>query len=161
MSQSEKPPFDGFDDVAEQVTPPHEHPVIPDSYKSGTGFRMMFAAIVLAVVLGGAFLFISGIKAQDEAQLAAATEAKANQPPLVEVITVTAAPPSQQLTLPGRLAGGTRLPYSRVSAAISRSGSPISATGSKSIRPWRRSILQSSMPSSKPPKRSSRLPKPK
>ncbi|MGB8736927.1 MAG: efflux RND transporter periplasmic adaptor subunit [Rhodomicrobium sp.] len=121
MSQSEKPPFDGFDDVAEQVTPPHEHPVIPDSYKSGTGLRMMFAAIVLAVVLGGAFLFISGIKAQDEAQLAAATEAKANQPPLVEVITVTAAPPSQQLTLPGETRGWyTSTIFARVSGYITK-----------------------------------------
>ncbi len=121
MSQSDQPPFDGYDDVAERVSEPHAHPVIPDGYKSGTGFRMMSAAIVLAIVLGGAFLLMSGIKAQDAAQLAAATEAKANQPPLVEVITVTAAPPSQQLRLPGETRGWySSTIYARVSGYLTR-----------------------------------------
>src|SRR6516162_1461368 len=77
LSQSDKPkiensdqPFDGYDDVAEGAPEPHKHPVIPDTYKSGTGFRLTVLAMLLTVGLGAAFFLVSGIKAQDEAQLA-------------------------------------------------------------------------------------------
>ncbi len=114
-------PFDGYDDVAEAVAEPHAHPAIADSYKSGTGFRMTVAAAVLAIVLAGTFLLMSGIKAQDKAQLAAATEARAKEPPIVEVMTVTAAPPAQPLTLPGETRGWyTSTIYARVSGYLTR-----------------------------------------
>ncbi len=128
LSQSNHPepaktpsPFDGYDDVAEGVAEPHSHPVIPDSYKSGTGFKMIAGALVLAIVLSGAFLLVSGIKAADRAQLAAATEAKAQEPPAVEVITVEMAPPTQVLRLPGETRGWySSTIYARVSGYLTR-----------------------------------------
>ncbi len=128
MSQSEHPesagtgrPFDGYDDIAEGVSEPHAHPVIPDGYKPGTGFRMMTSAIVLAIVLGGAFLFVSAIKAGDRSQLAAATEANVKEAPAVEVITVGLAPPTEGLTLPAETRGWYESTiYARVSGYLNR-----------------------------------------
>lgn len=114
-------PFDGYDDVAEQVTEPHAHPVISDTYKSGTGSRMTVFAVILAVALGGAYLMVSGIKSQNETRLAATTEAKAKEPPIVEVTTVAAAPPNQSLILPGESRGWyTSTIYARVSGYLTR-----------------------------------------
>lgn len=127
MSQSDlhdlanrpQPPFDGYDDVAEGETEPHSHPVIPDGYKPGTGFRMAASAVVLVMALAGAFWLVSGNKASDRAQLAAATEAKASEPPAVEVITVGKAPPTQSLILPGESAGWyASTIYARVSGYL-------------------------------------------
>ncbi|MGO9483232.1 MAG: efflux RND transporter periplasmic adaptor subunit [Rhodomicrobium sp.] len=127
MSQSDQPkpakrpkqPFDGYDDVAEGVTEPHTHPVIADEYTSGTGRKLIISAIVLAVVLGGAFVLVGGIKAHDQAQLAAATEAKTQEAPVVEVMTVGAAPPVQTLRLPAEARGWyTSTIYARVSGYL-------------------------------------------
>ena len=69
---------------------------------------MRVAAVVLAVTLGGAFILISSIKAHDRADLAAATEAKTQEPPMVEVMTVGAGAPAEVLRLPAKRAAGTR-----------------------------------------------------
>ena len=129
LSQSDQPkpanrpkqPFDGYDDVAEGITEPHTHPVIADEFTSGTGRKLMTAAIVLAVVLGGAFLLVSGIKAHDQAQLAAATEAKTQEAPIVEVMAVGAGAPEQTLRLPAEARGWyTSTIYARVSGYLTR-----------------------------------------
>ena len=98
-------PFDGFDDIAEGITKPHPHPPIASAYKEGTGRRLAISAIILTVALAGAYLYVNSIKAQEEAGLAAATEAKVKEPPAVETITVTLAPPTQPLRLPGGTKG--------------------------------------------------------
>ena len=98
-------PFDGFDDVAEGITEPHPHPPIPFGSSKGTGRRLAISALVLTVVLGGAYLTVSFMKTREQAGLAAATEAKVKEPPAVEVITVTLAPPTQPLRLPGGTEG--------------------------------------------------------
>ncbi len=126
MSKTDQPeisnieqPFNGYDDVAEALTEPHTHPVIPDGYKSGTGFRLAALGTILAIGLGGAFFFVSGIKALDDAQLAAATEAKVQEPPAVEVIPVTASPPAETLRLPAEARGWyTSTIYARVSGYL-------------------------------------------
>lgn len=128
MSQPDNPetanssqPFDGYDDVAEGVTELHAHPVIPGGHKSGTGRRMLTSVIVLAGALGGAFVLVSAIKASDQSQLAAATEAKMAEPPTVEVITVGATPPTQRLTLPAEAHGWyTSTIYARVSGYLTQ-----------------------------------------
>lgn len=129
MSQSEpskketpsEPPFDGLDDVAEGITEAHHHPAISSSYKPGTGFRLVSLGIILAIALGGAFFFVTGIKARDEEQLSAATEAKAKEPPPVEVITVTLAPPTQALRLPAEARGWyTSTIFARVSGYVTK-----------------------------------------
>src|SRR5215472_16293330 len=114
-------PFDGYEDVAEGAPEPHKHPVIPDTYKSGTGFRLTVLALLLTMGLGTAFFFVSGIKAQDEAQLAAATEAKMKEPAVVEVMTVTAAPPDPALRLPAEARGWyASTIYARVSGYLTK-----------------------------------------
>jgi RND family efflux transporter MFP subunit len=128
LSQSDPPkiensdqPFDGYDDVAEGAPEPHKHPVIPDTYKTGTGFRLTVLAVLFAIGLGAAFFFVSGIKAQDEAQLAAATDAKVKEPLSVEVISVTAAPADPALRLPAEARGWyTSTIYARVSGYLTK-----------------------------------------
>jgi RND family efflux transporter MFP subunit len=129
LSQSDQPkssngsqqPFDGYDDVAEGVTEPHPHPAVPDGYEPRTGSRMRTAAAVLAVVLVGAFLLVSSIKAHDQSVLAAATEAKNHEPPIVEVMTVSTAGPAEVLRLPGEARGWyTSTIYARVSGYLTR-----------------------------------------
>ena len=114
-------PFDGYDDVAEDITEPHAHPVIPDGYKPGTGSRLTVLAGLLTFALVAGFLLVSGIKAQDQAQLASATEAKSLEAPLVEVITVKLAPPTEALRLPAETRGWyTSTIYARVSGYLTR-----------------------------------------
>ncbi len=114
-------PFDGYDDVAEGITEPHTHPIIQASYKPGTGLRLGVLAITLAIVLAGAFFFVSGIKAHDEEQLSRETEAKVNEPPAVEAVTVGPAPASPSLRLPGEARGWyTSTIYARVSGYVTR-----------------------------------------
>jgi len=128
LSQSDKPkiedsdrPFDGYEDVAEGAAEPHKHPIIPDTYKSGTGFRLIVLAVLLTIGLGAAFFFVNGIKAQDDAQLAAATGAKLKEPAVVEVMTVTAAPPDPELRLPAEARGWyTSTIYARVSGYLTK-----------------------------------------
>ncbi len=128
MSQSDsndlaknEPPFDGYDDVAEGVVEPHAHPAVPGGYKSGTGFRLSSLAFLLFLALGGAFIFVSALKARDESQLAGATEAKAKEPLAVEAITVTAAPPMAALRLPAETRGWyTSNIYARVSGYLTK-----------------------------------------
>ncbi|MGO8954616.1 MAG: efflux RND transporter periplasmic adaptor subunit [Rhodomicrobium sp.] len=114
-------PFDGYDDVAENVTEPHAHPVIPDGYKPGTGSRLTVLAGVLAIALVGGFVLVSVIKAQNRAELASATEAKVQEAPAVEVITVKLAPPTEALRLPAATRGWyTSTIYARVSGYLTR-----------------------------------------
>ncbi len=128
MSQPDTPqtekdtePFDGFDDVAEGISKPHPHPPIPGSFSKGTGRKLAISAVILTVLLGGAYLFVSAIKAHQRAGLAAATEAKVNEPPAVEVISVALAPPSQPLRLPGGTEGWYHSTiYGRVSGYITK-----------------------------------------
>jgi RND family efflux transporter MFP subunit len=104
-AKNNEPPFDGFDDVAEGITEPHAHPAVPTGYRPGTGFRVATIAVILTIVLVGAFVFVSAIKARNETQLSDATEAKSKEPPVVEAITVTLAPPVQKLRLPAEARG--------------------------------------------------------
>ncbi len=105
IAKNQEPPFDGYDDVAEGISESHDHPDVPTTYKSGTGLRLGTVALALAIVLGGAFIFVSGIKAKDEAHLADATLAKSQQAAPVEVITVTLAPAAPKLRLPAEARG--------------------------------------------------------
>jgi len=121
VNNKASPPFDGYDDVAEGLTEPHTHPLIADEYRSGTGRKLTIIAIVFGIALGGAFFFVSGIKARDEEQLAAATEAKEKEPPAVEAVTVTRAPSAQPLTLPAEARGWyTSTIYARVSGYLTK-----------------------------------------
>ncbi len=123
LPDKDKPhkPFDGYDDVAESVAEPHTHALIADDYKRGTGAKLGAFAVIFAIALGGAFLFISGIKARDAGQLAADTDAKVKEPLAVEVITVTMSPPSQPLTLPAEARGWyTSTIYARVSGYLTK-----------------------------------------
>jgi RND family efflux transporter MFP subunit len=105
--------------VAEGITQPHTHPIIPDGYKSGTGFRLAAMGALLAIGLVAAFVYVSGIKAEDQAQLAAAAREKAEEPPIVEVTTVIAAPPSDPLPLPAEARGWySSTIYARVSGYL-------------------------------------------
>ena len=114
-------PFDGFDDVAEGITKPHSHPAIPMSSARGTGRRLAVSALLLALGLGGAYFYVNTIKAKDQAELAAATAAKVKEPPTVEVVTVTQAPPRQSLRLPGGTEGWYQSKiYGRVSGYITK-----------------------------------------
>jgi RND family efflux transporter MFP subunit len=112
-------PFDGYDDVAEGIAEPHGHPKIPSNYKPGTGLRLIISAVILAIALGGGFLFVSGIKAKDQAQLAAETAEKLKDPPIVEVITVTSVPSTGGLRLPAEANGWYNSTiYARVSGYL-------------------------------------------
>ena len=98
-------PFDGFDDVAEGIIEPHTHAVVDSGYKPGTGRRLGALAVILALGLGGAFFFVSSMKANDEALLSQETEAKSKEPPAVEVVTIGPLPATQPLRLPGEARG--------------------------------------------------------
>jgi RND family efflux transporter MFP subunit len=114
-------PFDGYDDVAEGITAPHSHPPIPGAFATGTGRRLAVSALLLAVGLGGAYFYVNAIKAKGQAELAADTEAKVREPPAVEVVTVSQAPPSQPLRLPGGTQGWYQSTiYGRVSGYITK-----------------------------------------
>jgi len=114
-------PFDGYDDVAAGITEPHSHAAIPTSFAKGTGRRLAATALLLTAGLGGAYFYVNSIKAKDQAELAAATEAKVKQPPMVEAVTVTQAPPSQPLRLPGGTEGWYQSKiYGRVSGYITK-----------------------------------------
>jgi RND family efflux transporter MFP subunit len=118
-SQRSGAPFDGYDDVAEGVKEPHAHGAIPASYRRGTGLRLALFAIILAGSLGGAFVYISGIKAGDESRLAAETKSRANEALAVEVVTVAPAPPDQVLRLPAEARGWySSTIYARVSGYL-------------------------------------------
>ncbi|HZV20317.1 MAG TPA: efflux RND transporter periplasmic adaptor subunit [Hyphomicrobiales bacterium] len=112
-------PFDGYDDVAEGITEPHSHPKIPTSYKPGTGRRLITFAVAVTIALAAGYVFVSGIKANDEDQLAASTEAKLKAPPTVEVVTVTAAADGEGLRLPAEARGWYNSTiYARVSGYL-------------------------------------------
>ena len=120
-SGKSKEPFDGFDDVAEGITEPHSHAAIPSAFAQGTGRRLAASALLLTVGLGGAYFYVNSLKAKDQAELAAATEAKVKQPPMVEAVTVTEAPPSQPLRLPGGTEGWYQSKiYARVSGYVTK-----------------------------------------
>jgi RND family efflux transporter MFP subunit len=106
---------------SERAAEPHPHAPIPGSSARGTGRRLAAAAILLTVALGGAYVYVNILKAKGEAELAAATEAKVKEPPAVEVVTVTQAPPSQPLRLPGGTEGWYQSKiYARVSGYITK-----------------------------------------
>ncbi len=114
-------PFDGFDDVAEGITEPHSHPRIPNTFGKGTGLRLAASALILTLGLGGAYFYVNTVKARGQAELAAATEAKVKEPPIVEVVTVTVAPPGQPLKLPGGTEGWYQSTiYGRVSGYVTK-----------------------------------------
>jgi RND family efflux transporter MFP subunit len=118
--QPQEQPFDGFDDVAENVHESHHHPKVATTYKSGTGRRLAITGILLVIALVGGFTFVSAIKARDQAKLASVTEERSAQPPTVEVVTVTRAPATQSLQLPGEARGWyTSIIFARVSGYVS------------------------------------------
>ena len=118
-----EPTFDSFDDsAADEVVPePHEHAPISTAYTKGTGRRIRFAAVVLAVALAAAFVFVQQIKSRKDMALASETAAKGEEAPPVEVIRVDMAPPTQTLTLPGETRGWYNSTiYARVSGYVAK-----------------------------------------
>lgn len=118
-SGKKQEPFDGFDDVADGITEPHPHAAIRGSFAKGMGRKLAISALLLTLGLGGAYVYVNAIKASAQAKLAAATEAKVKEPPTVEAVTVTKAPASQPLRLPGGTEGWYQSTiYGRVSGYI-------------------------------------------
>ena len=118
-----EPAFDSFDDAASDDPVPEHHAHVPVSsgYAKGTGRRMKFVAATLAIVLAVAFVVVSRMKGREEAMLATATAAHAEEAPAVEVIKVEIAPPTQVLTLPGEARGWySSTIYARVSGYVAR-----------------------------------------
>jgi RND family efflux transporter MFP subunit len=112
-------PFDGYDDVAEGIEYPHEHPPVPASHMKGTGRRLAASAVLLAIALGGAFFYVSLIKARDFELLSEATAARAAEPPAVEAVPVEATPAGQALVLPAEARGWyTSTIFARVSGYV-------------------------------------------
>jgi RND family efflux transporter MFP subunit len=115
--------LDGLDDVCQENTEfegESEAP-IATSYDAGTGRRLRVLAVTIAVVLAAAFFIVHHIKSRDEAFLATATAARAEQPPPVNVVKVQFAPPRQVLTLPGETRGWySSIIYARVSGYLAK-----------------------------------------
>jgi len=106
---------------SEGITKPHPHAGIPSAFRKGTGRKLAISALLLTLGLGGAYVYVNAIKARAQAELAAATEAKVKEPPAVEAVTVTQAPPSQPLRLPGGTEGWYQSTiYGRVSGYITK-----------------------------------------
>jgi membrane fusion protein, multidrug efflux system len=118
-----EPAFDSFDDAASDDPAPqhHEHVRVPTTYGKGTGRWMRFAAATLAIALVAGFVVVQQIKGREEAGLAKVTAMRAEEAPLVEVIKVDLAPPTQVLTLPGETRGWyASTIYARVSGYVAK-----------------------------------------
>ncbi|MGC2410578.1 MAG: biotin/lipoyl-binding protein, partial [Methyloceanibacter sp.] len=102
--------FDALDNVCQEGTEfeGQSYATVGTSYNPGTGRRLRMLAGTIAIILAVAFFVVHHIKSRDEALLATATAARAEQPPPVNAVKVQFAPPRQVLTLPG----GTRGWYS-------------------------------------------------
>jgi RND family efflux transporter MFP subunit len=117
------PAFDSFDDAAADapVPEPHDHAPVSTDYGKGTSRRIGFTAFVLTCGLIAAFYAVQREKHRQETTLAAATAAKAEEAPPVEVIKVDLAPPTQTLTLPGETRGWHNSTiYARVSGYVAK-----------------------------------------
>jgi RND family efflux transporter MFP subunit len=116
-----EPAVDGFDEVALEA---HEAPLAvaePTVYRPGTGARLKTAAAAVGIVLVLAFVTVHFLKGRDVALLEAATSARANRPPPVEVVKVDYAPPTHVLALPGETRGWySSMIYARVSGYLAK-----------------------------------------
>jgi RND family efflux transporter MFP subunit len=99
--------LDGLDEVSQEDTKfeGESHPPVATSYDPATGRRLLVLSGTIAAILAVAFFMVHHIKSRDQAFLATATAARAEQPPPVNVVKVQFAPPRQVLTLPGETRG--------------------------------------------------------
>lgn len=70
-----------------------------------TGIKLAIFAIVLAAALAVGFFLMQRHRVHDLAELNAQTAAEADTKPIVEVVPVTQAPPTQSIDLPGNTRG--------------------------------------------------------
>jgi len=119
-----EPAFDAFDDDTEDSAPTpvaHGHVPVATSYAPGTGNRLRIVVAAFAIILAIGFFVVHSVKGRDEALLASATAARAEQPPPVEVVKVEVAAPIQTLTLPGEVRGWyASTIYARVSGYVAK-----------------------------------------
>ena len=98
--------FDPFDGDTEAAKPADgDHTPVSTAYASSTGRRLRLFAGAFAVILLAAFYVVQQSRSHQEAALEASTLQSTAQAPPVEVITVSTAPPTQELTLPGETRG--------------------------------------------------------
>lgn len=82
----------------------------------------------LAVILGLALYVVGGIKTRQERALEEGTVSQAKQPPIVQAVKVSAAPPAQTLRLPGEVHGWYRSTiYARVDGYLANWSADIGA----------------------------------
>ncbi len=115
--------FDALDDVAQEGTEfeGQSHARLATTYDPRTGRRLGMLAGCFAILLATAFFVVHHIKGRDEALLAKATAATAEQPLPVNVVKVQLAPPSQVLTLPAQTGGWySSTIYARVSGYLAK-----------------------------------------
>jgi RND family efflux transporter MFP subunit len=114
IKDRDEPTFDAR--ANEPAAKHHDHDPVLTSSKPGTGRRLKLVAAMIAMMLGIAFFVVQHIKARDHALLETATAARADAPPPVEVVTLSLAPPTQVLRLPGEVRGWySSTIYARVS----------------------------------------------
>jgi RND family efflux transporter MFP subunit len=94
---------------------------VPTDYSPGTGQRLVFILMVVAVVLGVAFLVVHHYKEKQAEELSALTEAAAGAAAEVDVLRAGYAPKTESLTLPGEARGWYESTiYARVSGYIGK-----------------------------------------
>jgi RND family efflux transporter MFP subunit len=101
-------------DAAQQA--PDRSPV---DYRPGTGRRLQFSVVALAIALLVGFFLVHRDRGAEEAALAKSTSASAAMPPAVDIVTVANAPANRPLTLPGETAAWYESTiYARVSGYV-------------------------------------------
>jgi RND family efflux transporter MFP subunit len=123
FAEPTKPAIDsvGEDERAASAAQHHDHVKTATTYSEEIARRLGLVAATIAVALVAAFFGVQHLKGRQEALLASATAERASEPPSVEVIKVTLAPPTQVLTLPGETNGWySSAIYARVSGYIAK-----------------------------------------
>jgi RND family efflux transporter MFP subunit len=110
-----------LDATANEPTAKQGHDPVLTSFKPGTGRRLKLVAAMIAMILAIGFFVVQHIKAREHALLETATAARADAPPPVEVVTLSLAPPTQVLRLPGEVRGWySSTIYARVSGYVAK-----------------------------------------
>jgi RND family efflux transporter MFP subunit len=96
-----------------------EHQRVSTGYAPRTGKNLAFSAIVVIVVLSGAFLYVQFRRSRQESELQTETAASANTSVSVDVVTAKYGPDTQTLALPGHVnAWYETTIYARVSGYV-------------------------------------------
>jgi RND family efflux transporter MFP subunit len=91
------------------------------SVPPGTGGKIARVTIVIVLALGVGFFFVHRSKNEAEARLVDTTSKETSEPPAVSVITVTRAPGTQSLKLPGETAAWNETAiYARVNGYVAK-----------------------------------------